>query len=98
MKRVQEYVETLDVLKLKNSTSTSTATATQIGNQVQEQKKDPNPTEPQSKRTIGNSSSSSSGAVMVTTQWEIFDSLAAPISTATTHNNTMNPTFNWDLI
>lgn len=93
MKRVQEYVETLDVLKLKNSTST----ASQIGNQVQEEKKDPNPTEPQSKRTIGNSSSSS-GAVMVTTQWEIFDSLAAPISTATTHNNTMNPTFNWDLI
>lgn len=91
MKRVQEYVETLDVLKLKNSTST----ASQIGNQVQEQKKDP--TEPQSKRTIGNSSSSSSGAVMVTTQWEIFDSLAAPISTATTHN-TINPTFNWDLI
>lgn len=90
MKRVQEYVETLDVLKLKNSTST----ASQIGNQVQEQKKDP--TEPQSKRTIGNSSSSS-GAVMVTTQWEIFDSLAAPISTATTHN-TINPTFNWDLI
>lgn len=92
VKRVQEYVETLDVLKLKNSTST----ASQIGNQVQEQKKDPTPTEPQSKRTIGNSSSS--GAVMVTTQWEIFDSLAAPISTATTHNNTVNPTFNWDLI
>lgn len=90
MKRVQEYIETLDVLKLKNSTST----ASQIGNQVQEQKKDP--TEPQSKRTIGNSSSSS-GAVMVTTQWEIFYSLAAPISTATTHN-TINPTFNWDLI
>lgn len=90
VRRVQEYVETLDVLKLKNSTST----ASQIGNQVQEQKKDP--TEPQSKRTIGNSSSSS-GAVMVTTQWEIFDSLAAPISTATTHN-TINPTFNWDLI
>lgn len=106
VKRVQEYVETLDVLKLKNST----------GNHVEEHR-DPNghdatisPTQshppPQSRRTVGNSSSTpvadqhqlpSSGAVTVTTQWEIFDSMAAPTSTATTHN-TMNPIFNWDLI
>ncbi|KAJ9545959.1 hypothetical protein OSB04_025666 [Centaurea solstitialis] len=81
VKRVQGYVEKLDDLKLKNST----------GNHVQEPR---DQTHPQSRRTIASSSSTpvvavdrhqppSSGGVMVTTQWELFDSLAAPVPTPT---------------
>ncbi|XP_076945997.1 BAG family molecular chaperone regulator 1-like [Bidens hawaiensis] len=40
-------------------------------------------------------------ATRETTEWEIFDSLAAPTSASTTKtssSNTVNPMFNWDLI
>ncbi|KAI3508256.1 hypothetical protein L1887_23262 [Cichorium endivia] len=104
VKRVQDYVETLDALKLKNSTQSSNGSH----NHVQEQRvSDGNGgAPPQSRRTIGKSSippavekhqPPSSEAATVTTEWEIFDSLATPTPTTGT-STTMNPMFNWDLI
>ncbi|KAI3762453.1 hypothetical protein L1987_52883 [Smallanthus sonchifolius] len=55
---------------------------------------------PQSRRTVV--AHRQHEAVRATTEWEIFDSLAAPRSTTktttTSTSNTMNPIFNWDLI
>ncbi|XP_023755557.1 BAG family molecular chaperone regulator 2 [Lactuca sativa] len=110
VERVQRYVETLDVMKVKNAR-----------NQVPKQQPPP-PTPPattnghQSRRkftptTVAHqhqepSSKNTSGAVVVTTQWETFDSLptifsAPPSSTSTstsTTTQTIQPHFNWDLL
>lgn len=139
VKRVQKYVETLDVLKIKNSTATATATAGSNGNgngdgsQVQEQPGSPilgiqeqrysnshaspiqqhhhhqqpfpnsrrsvAPVAPQpSRRKSSNANANANanaGEVVVTTQWETFDSMPTPPSSS---NNTINPKFTWDLL
>ncbi|KAK9070362.1 hypothetical protein SSX86_010764 [Deinandra increscens subsp. villosa] len=88
VKRVQEYVETLDALKLKNSASSSNSGIP-----------------PQSRRTVVAADRHRPEPARATTEWEVFDSLAAPTGTTTTtkttttsNTNTMNPMFNWDLI
>ncbi|KAF5765801.1 putative Ubiquitin-like domain, BAG domain, Ubiquitin-like domain superfamily [Helianthus annuus] len=87
VKRVQGYVETLDALKVKNSTSSSNGGMP-----------------PQSRRTVvADRPQQEAVRATTTTEWEIFDSLAAPTSTTTTTkttstSNTVNPIFNWDLI
>jgi len=54
---------------------------------------------------MGRHSASSSGPVVITTQWETFDSSAlgaaqlVPVSTpTTTSNNTAHPGFSWNLL
>ncbi|KAK9060902.1 hypothetical protein SSX86_018082 [Deinandra increscens subsp. villosa] len=105
VKRVQKYVETLDVLKIKNSSSTA-APATNdldLGNQHQQQQQFP-----KSRRSIPpvavaaakqqqqQVSAGASGEVVVTTQWETFDSSPAPPSATT--NTIHHPKFSWDLL
>ncbi|XP_057481545.1 LOW QUALITY PROTEIN: BAG family molecular chaperone regulator 2-like [Actinidia eriantha] len=145
VQRVQKYVETLDMLKIKNSMPTSN------GNQIPLQ---PSPNQPhqqqmysngqyhspnqqpqqqrysngkisspnqqqQVRHSLGNfpiqtepeahqpSRHSTSGAVVITTQWETFDSgppmaLGAPSMSmappTTTTVNSVHPKFNWDLL
>ncbi|KAI3815839.1 hypothetical protein L1987_15522 [Smallanthus sonchifolius] len=120
VEKVQRYVETLDVLKIKNAAGHDGATA---------------PNHHQSRRSVGKpkfspmavatrqqeasvgkpkfspmavatrqqeaSSKKTSEGVVVTTQWETFDSLptvfSAPPSTSTT-GETIQHDFNWDLL
>ncbi|XP_075502462.1 BAG family molecular chaperone regulator 2 [Primulina tabacum] len=138
VRRVQKYVEILDVLKLKNSATVSNGnhvvTPTQQ-NQPQQQKyanghtaspfqplmnskgNVTSPVQPQQPRHSFGSSltdspkhiqdqpsrqSSSTSAVVITTQWETFDSTPAPTpGTHTTGKNTFHPvqpSFTWDLL
>ncbi|KVI04752.1 BAG family molecular chaperone regulator 2-like [Cynara cardunculus var. scolymus] len=125
VERVQRYVETLDVLKVKNSTAGNKGNENHVPKQAPSQLR-PNKEsnehggnhhpQPQSRRSVGKfspmaapaqqqepSSKNTSGAVVVTTQWETFDSLPtifpAPPSTSTsTTSQTMQPNFNWDLL
>lgn len=124
---MQRYVETLDVLKVKNTTTSNK----QNGNHVPK-KPQPPPSQPrinqehgytnghnsnatanhhqQSRGLMGKfspiveqSSKNTSGAVVVTTQWETFDSLptvfSGPQSTSTsTTSEKIQPNFNWDLL
>lgn len=124
VKRVQKYVETLDVLKIKNSTAGSNTNG-----DVQEQPGSPilgiqeqrysnshggaaSPIQqqhqpfPNSRRSVApvapkppqpsrKSSTTNAGEVVVTTQWETFDSMPTPPSSS---NNTINPKFTWDLL
>ncbi|PWA34621.1 BAG domain-containing protein [Artemisia annua] len=83
--RIQQYVETMDALKLRNSTPSSNVEANQTHGGTQ----------PQSKRTAHKRQPSSNA--VASSEWEIFDSLAAPPSSTTT-TNTTHPMFNWDLI
>ncbi|KAI7754739.1 hypothetical protein M8C21_004818 [Ambrosia artemisiifolia] len=129
VEKVQRYVETLDVLKVKNTTGNKGN-----GNHVPKQHRPPRPTsQPGANRTNGHggsaaeqhhhresvgkyqpvavagqpqegSSKKTSGEVVVTTQWETFDSLptvfsAPQMSTSTsTTSETIQHTFNWDLL
>ncbi|KAG0473187.1 hypothetical protein HPP92_014620 [Vanilla planifolia] len=90
VKRVQKYVETLDVLKLKSASAVATMPPPP---HQQPQKKQPPP-------------SPRPPSVIVTTKWETFDSLFSPkaststsTSTATTATSTAAPTprFDWEL-
>ncbi|KAL8192761.1 hypothetical protein R6Q57_027209 [Mikania cordata] len=122
VKRVQKYVETLDVLKIKNSiTGTNEPPVSRnqgpysngheraaSPNQDLLNEHQPPPSFPNSRRSLGNFSSvpvvaqqpptkkSASGEVVVTTQWETFDSMLAPPSNST--NNAMHPKYSWDLL
>lgn len=139
MKRVQKYVETLDVLKIKNSMADNNENVNKIHEQPQpkpqpaspilrnqeqrysnanvtsalpkQQQNQHLPPFPNSRRSVGNFApipvppkqqqprNSTSGEVVVTTQWETFDSiptaLPPPPSSST---NTMQPKFSWDLL
>ncbi|KAL8217900.1 hypothetical protein R6Q57_021273 [Mikania cordata] len=112
VEKVQRYVETLDVLKVKNTTGNK-------GNENHVPKREPtngytdgHGHHHQSKRSVGklaavsrpqeSSGKKTSGGVVVTTQWETFDSLPTvfevpPTSTSTT-TETIQHTFNWDLL
>ncbi|XP_061348852.1 BAG family molecular chaperone regulator 2-like isoform X3 [Gastrolobium bilobum] len=94
VKRVQKYVETLDMLKVKNSMPSSNGEQPRNsnGNSLvfkQEQQQQP--------------SRNSTSGVVVTTKWETFDSVPPLIpvpSTSTppsvTNNNSGHPKFNWE--
>lgn len=98
VRRVQKYVETLDMLKIKNSTPSSNGVEMQY-----QQRRQPNGQRPpaarappvfqhpqqQPRHSVGHmaiqmhepqqaSRHSTSGAVVVTTKWETFDSALAP--------------------
>lgn len=125
VEKVQRYVETMDILKVKNTTGNK-------GN-GKHVPKPPRPTKQpqthghtnghggaaanhqQSKRSVGKLqavaaegqpqevlSKKSSGGVVVTTQWETFDSLPtvfpAPQTSTSTSSETIQHTFNWDLL
>ncbi|KAI3749031.1 hypothetical protein L6452_12549 [Arctium lappa] len=121
VKRVQKYVETLDVLKIKNSLTDSTGN----GSQVPVSKQPPTPAAsliprnqqqrnsnghggggvfPNSRRSVGNFSAipvvakqqEPSGDVLVTTEWETFDTTPAPPSSSS--GNKIHPKFSWDLL
>ncbi|KAI3517640.1 hypothetical protein L1887_16855 [Cichorium endivia] len=109
VERVQKYVETLDVMKIKNSTNhvipkqppPVMAATTTNGHQTR-RKFSPNTVAHQRQEP---SSKNTSGAVVVTTQWETFDSLPTifstpppSTSTSTTTTQTIQPKFNWDLL
>ncbi|WCJ36592.1 BAG family molecular chaperone regulator 2 [Euphorbia peplus] len=119
VKRVQKYVETLDVLKMKNSMP-------KPNTQNQQKQSNGHTTKPrhfnghrlvtideeQPRRSVGNlldhdyhhQRQGSGAGVVVTTQWETFDStptLAQSSSTSTNQNNRSNnqqPSFPWDLL
>ncbi|KAL2556023.1 BAG family molecular chaperone regulator 3 [Forsythia ovata] len=134
VKRVQKYVETLDMLKIKNSTPTSNghhkAVHSPTSVQPQQQPKYSNghvhrysngsmssPVHQQQPRhsfidspkqlqqSQQQSRRSASGDVVITTQWETFDSTPATIpgapSTSMTPSSTIKPaqpSFSWDLL
>ncbi|GKB69888.1 BAG family molecular chaperone regulator 1-like protein [Tanacetum coccineum] len=85
--RIQQYVEIMDALKLQNSTPSSNVDTNQTHRGTQ----------PQSKRTVVAHKRQPSSNDVASSEWEIFDSLAAPPSSTTT-TNTTHPMFNWDLI
>ncbi|CAK9136814.1 unnamed protein product [Ilex paraguariensis] len=131
VKRVQKYVETLDMLKIKNSTPSSNGNhipmqqqqkPSAIQQQQQQQQKHSNghtpspihqqqarhsfgilPTTPQQHQQVPQRHSTS-GPVVITTQWETFDSAPAPLpaqpstSTTASSTNSIHPKFNWDLL
>ncbi|XP_076889623.1 BAG family molecular chaperone regulator 2-like [Bidens hawaiensis] len=105
VEKVQRYVETLDALKVKNTTSQPRI------NQTNGHTNHHN--HPQSKRSVGKfapptmvaseQQAPSRGGVVVTTQWETFDSLptvfpAPQTSTSTTSETPIQHNFNWDLL
>ncbi|XP_068330196.1 BAG family molecular chaperone regulator 1-like [Pyrus communis] len=121
VKRVQKYVETLDVLKVKNSLPSSNGS--QIPKQVQQRHSNGHSNgnghrlapiqEHQPRNSVGYSPThnqqvqqqeqpsrqSASGPVVVTTQWETFDSAPALIPTSSTSkaaNQSPYPKFNWE--
>ncbi|KAI7756901.1 hypothetical protein M8C21_014857 [Ambrosia artemisiifolia] len=105
VKRVQKYVETLDVLKIKNSIQVEEQPASRNQEHGCSNTDRPRPF-PNSRRSVGNFSSvpvvpkqqqpSTSGEVVVTTKWETFDSLPTPLPAPP--SNTINPKFSWDLL
>nr|GME20375.1 BAG family molecular chaperone regulator 1-like [Ipomoea batatas] len=107
VRRVQKYVETLDMLKIKNSGLTSNGNHTH-NQRIQQQARHSlgsSASETEQQPGMGRHSASSSGPVVITTQWETFDSSAlgaaqlVPVSTpTTTSNNTAHPGFSWNLL
>ncbi|KAJ8752975.1 hypothetical protein K2173_008710 [Erythroxylum novogranatense] len=99
VRRVQKYVETLDMLKIKNSEpNVSNGNHTPISHQ----QKHPNGQRlaPIQEHQTKHTKCSTSGQVVVTTQWETFDSTPAvpSSSTSSTTNNgsAHQPKFSWD--
>ncbi|XP_012852229.1 PREDICTED: BAG family molecular chaperone regulator 1-like isoform X2 [Erythranthe guttata] len=93
VRRVQKCVETLDVMKVKNSNPTSNGTAhpplKQKHSNGEEHSNSPNQEQEQPSRN--------SASVVITTQWETFDS-APPPTTSTATIRPAQPSFTWDLL
>ncbi|KAK8957917.1 BAG family molecular chaperone regulator 1 [Platanthera zijinensis] len=95
VKRVQKYVETLDVIKLKNANPNAVEPA-----QQQKQKKPPPPPP-----TASAAAPPQPDSVIVTTKWETFDSLFSPLASASSSTATSTaassaaptPRFDWEL-
>ncbi|XP_016485319.1 BAG family molecular chaperone regulator 1-like [Nicotiana tabacum] len=116
VRRVQKCVETLDVLKIKNSVTTSngnhitkdqSSPAQQHQRYSNEQASSPVQQEKSVKtKQQQPSKHSSSGSVVITTQWETFDSTPAPLldhfssptTTPSTHAAAVQPRLSWDLL
>ncbi|KAB2016816.1 hypothetical protein ES319_D08G119300v1 [Gossypium barbadense] len=123
VRRVQKYVETLDMLKIKNAMPSNNGGQMEIQNQhkhtngqklapTQEQKprhfnwqRLAPVQEQQSSNSIAHlpihqHHQSASGPVVVTTNWETFDSspasLPVPSASTSTANNSVPPKFPWD--
>ncbi|GMJ10877.1 BCL-2-associated athanogene 3 [Hibiscus trionum] len=93
VKRVQKYVETLDMLKIKNSMP-SNNNGVEMEMQTQHRHTKLAPIQEQQPKH------SDSDGVVVTTKWEMFDSLPAlqPVPSASTSkaNNSVQPKFPWE--
>lgn len=116
VRRVQKYVETLDVLKIKNSVTTSnvnpitkdqSSAAQQHQRHSNKQASSPVQHEkPVKTKQQELSKNSTSGSVVITTQWETFDSMPAPLldhfssptTTPSTHAAAVQPRLSWDLL
>ncbi|KAK6135300.1 hypothetical protein DH2020_030942 [Rehmannia glutinosa] len=124
VRRVQKYVETLDVLKMKNSTPASNGTHAPLqpaSTQPHHPRRYSNGDEQQGRLSFGHSlidspvqqqqqpsrHSASGASVVITTQWETFDSAPAPMpgggpstssATATSAAHPSQPSFTWDLL
>ncbi|CAI0546989.1 unnamed protein product [Linum tenue] len=106
VKRVQKYVETLDVLKVKNSALTNgNGTHTNKSNHNQHKQSNGHrlaPIDQQEQQQQQSSRHSTSGPVVVTTQWETFDATpgtsSAAIPPPASNNNSAHnqPKFPWD--
>ncbi|KAH6783891.1 BCL-2-associated athanogene 3 [Perilla frutescens var. hirtella] len=100
VRRVQKYVETLDMLKIKNASSKSDGV---VSGPVRHQQ---GQGQGQCRHSFGDSlvdspnlrqqpaSASASASVVITTQWETFDS----IPTSSIHGASTQPSFTWDLL
>lgn len=126
VRKVQKCVETLDVLKIKNSMPTNnanhnpkdrSASAHQHQDYMYPNKKTSSPVQQhQERHSFGNSPiqskqqeqsrHSTSGSVVITTQWETFDSTPAPLldhfssptTTSSTHAAASQSRISWDLL
>ncbi|KAK1421419.1 hypothetical protein QVD17_23735 [Tagetes erecta] len=108
VKRVQKYVETLDVLKIKNSVNGNEQPSSRnqeerypnghSSNQNHRQQ----PSFPNSRRSVGHftAAAKQQQPVVVTTQWETFDSVPTPLPVPPSNNktDTIPPKFSWDLL
>ncbi|KAG8390292.1 hypothetical protein BUALT_Bualt01G0068400 [Buddleja alternifolia] len=96
VKRVQKYVETLDVLKIKNSTPTSNGSHEQrhskghVSLSVQHSCDSLIDSPKQQEEQLSRHSASGDN-VVITTQWETFEFAAPP-------NHPAQPSFTWDLL
>ncbi|KAI9091034.1 hypothetical protein K1719_028304 [Acacia pycnantha] len=103
VRRVQKYVETLDMLKVKNSVPHDKVSHKHNNKSQQKQRLAPVVEEQQPQRH-------SNSGVVVTTKWETFDSATSPLSPATSaspstsatnnnnnNNNKVHPRFSWEL-
>lgn len=97
VRRVQKYVETLDMLKIKNSMSRNDGGQNILNHHHHHQQhKQSNEARPPSGQ-LPASHSARSVPVVVTTKWETFDTAPAETPAPTTANNpTPSPKFNWD--
>ncbi|KAH1207012.1 BAG family molecular chaperone regulator 3 [Glycine max] len=116
VKRVQKYVETLDVLKVKNSMPSSNGGHAPVQPQQKHsngQRQGPEQQQEQPRNSNENSlelyqeqqhqpSRNSTSGVVVTTNWELFDSVPPLIPVQSTSppssvtNNSGPPKFNWE--
>nr|AQX44254.1 hypothetical protein [Phalaenopsis equestris] len=101
VKRVQKYVERLDVIKLKNAIP-------KMYDEETPEAAAPPPPPPQQRQRKKSSSSTQPPSVIVTTKWETFDSLFSPRASASTSSTTTasstaassaapTPRFDWEL-
>nr|GMC94425.1 BAG family molecular chaperone regulator 1-like [Ipomoea batatas] len=103
VKRVQKCVETLDMLKIKNSLPDSSSDEVKM---LHEEEQTGNSfTNSPGKTPLQQQPSrrSASGSVVITTQWETFDSAPAPLldhfsTPTTTTPSSINHRPNWDLL
>ncbi|KAK4363374.1 hypothetical protein RND71_018615 [Anisodus tanguticus] len=110
VKRVQKYVETLDMLKIKNSVSSNR-------NHIPKQESSPVQNQNGSRHSFTHSPvqakhqqsprHSAPGSVVITTQWETFDPAPGSLldhypttvpSNNNNHASSAQPRFNWDLL
>ncbi|KAK4280396.1 hypothetical protein QN277_012025 [Acacia crassicarpa] len=102
VRRVQKYVETLDMLKVKNSVPHDNNVSHKYNNKSQQKQRLAPVVEEQQPQRHSNS------GVVVTTKWETFDSATSPLSPATSaspsksatnnnNNNKVHPRFSWEL-
>lgn len=102
VRRVQKYVETLDMmLKIKSSMPATGGSQIPPFQQQQQHRvhgQTQSPTQQPQAQPHQPSRHSTSGAVVITTQWETFDSAPASTSATATTNSAHHPKFNWDLL
>ncbi|CAH1438960.1 unnamed protein product [Lactuca virosa] len=111
VKRVQKYVEALDVLKIKNSMPEQPPVEQKHSNGHGSAASPSHPF-PKSRRSVGHfppipvapkqqpppQPPRNSGEVVVTTQWETFDSMPTAAPPSSSSNTIHHPKFSWDLL